>query len=541
MTAVGIQPKQSVTAAEAVCRSCLQSVQAVEKVHSSEMARLSAYLGSEDLRKSSEVAREALRERSLNAVVLGVPVGKVALYEFTLAHKKMSTELTPDQWEEYGIYLDNSVRSLLAFSKYLESFPTEVIVAFSPQYSAINSCMQYAIQRGIRVLFIESGTSLAHRLGSLRVWDWHVHGLVNPALKYWGNSDRNKVDKASAKAVTSHFRELLVGRHFAVFSPPMMSKAVNVRQKFQIAEAQRVVLLTLSSYDEAYAALLIGGFPVDKVFSSVFRTQAEWLRAVIKWVRQRPEIFLIIRVHPRDFPNKRESVRSEQADALTELLKDPPRNVGVNWPSDNISLYNLLDCVDVVTTGWSVTAVEALILGVPVVTYDQRLPSYPKDIIYTGTDAETYFSNLDEALVAGWSFSNVVNGFRWMAYNFTQCTVTVSKTHGRHERASRGFLERVFNRLKLHYPAVGKPLDLIRWRQARVAATVVNKMLLEGADAIAAVTQGAGRDLSDKEEHYIIRRELAQLRTLMWGSHKQIDGSRGLSRKILEFLGKEHA
>lgn len=537
MTAKRLAPGCSSQDAARICSDCTAGANAIARMYRFPVDALISYLNDEDFAKFEVIATQAVIEKSLDTEYLGVKVGRVALYEFTLAHKKMSTELTELQWQEYHVYLVNALRTLQGFAQYLKKKHPDAILTFSPQYSNINSCMQYAINQGVRVEFLESGTNLSHRLGTMRVWDWKKHKLVNPALTYWGKSELNPVTQVSAAKVTGHFEQLLSGQHFAVFSTPYVG-TVGIRQRWKIKPEQKILLMTLSSYDEAYAALLIDAFPYKKVFSDVFRTQAEWVKATLNWCANRQDIFLIIRVHPRDFPNKRETIRSEQSFMLENLLQDVPVNAHVNWPSEGVSLYELLEDTDAVLTGWSVTAMEALVMGIPVVTYDSNLPSYPHDIQYTGRSETEYYDNIDRALTVGWRFENAVNGFRWLAYNFDACTVTVAKDFGQFELRQQSTLNRFWSRVKNRLPTLGYSLDLLEWRGALPDASIVSTMLEQGYDALPparkALDQSTGED-----DRNIVLRSLSHLHKLLYANSKLPEDKPGLSRTIRKLLASE--
>ncbi len=537
MTARGLGPGCDDKLSTRTCSDCLAGANAIARVYRFSVDALANYLNQEDFARFEAMAAEAVASKSLDTEYLGVKVGRVALYEFTLAHKKMSTELTELQWKEYHFYLANSLRTLLGFARYLENNRPDAILTFSPQYSNINSAMQYAINQGVRVNFIESGTNLAHRLGTMRVWDWKVHKLVNPALTYWNKSKLNPVTEYSADKVTEHFKQLLSGQHFAVYSAPYAGSG-SVRQRWKIGQDKKVLLMTLSSYDEAYAALLIDCFPYKKVFSDVFRTQAEWVKATLDWVATRPDFFLVIRVHPRDFPNKRESLRSEQSFMLENLLKDSPANVHVNWPSEGVSLYELLEDTDAVLTGWSVTAMEALVLGIPVVTYDANLPSYPQDIHYTGRSQAEYFANIDRALTDGWRLENAINGFRWLAYNFVTCTVTVAQDFGDFEMGRQSLRRRIWSRVKGRLPALGYSLDLLRWKDALPGARIVSTMLGQGHDALPPAHNALGESTICCDRGIVIR-SLARLHALLYVNSTLPPDKPGLSRELLTILARE--
>ena len=410
-----------------------KTLKAISKFYGIPFQMLDNFIDNHELNSINQVVSKTISNKSLNLIYLDIKVGKLALYELILQHKKMTINLTEEQWKEYEVYLKNSLILLKSFSNFCKKNSPEVILSFSPQYSNINPAMQYAQKRDIKVLFMESGTNLSDRLSTLRVWDWRIHKLVNPGLKYWKSETKYHVTKRSVNGIINHYKELLKGNHFSVFSSTNKNH-FDIKKEWNISLNKKVLLMTLSSYDEAFAALVIGAFPYQKVFSDVFKTQFEWIEETIKWVKNRKDLFLIIRVHPRDFPNKRDSIRSEQSYLLEKVLKAVPKNVKVNWPRENVSLYQILESTDVLLTGWSVTALEALILGIPVVTYDSKLPSYPKDIYYSGRSMDKYFKNIKKAINDGWDFKNVRNGFRWLSFNFNYCTIKVSKDFGSFER-----------------------------------------------------------------------------------------------------------
>lgn len=539
MTARRLAPGCTSQESARICSDCKAGANAIARMYRFPVDALARYLNDDDCAKFDDMAAEAAAAKSLDTEYLGVKVGRVALYEFTLAHKKMSTELNELQWHEYQVYLANVLRTLQGFARYLKDNCPDTILTFSPQYSNINSCMQYAIGQGVRVLFIESGTNLAHRLGTMRVWDWKVHKLVNPALTYWDKSDLNPVTPASAAKVTGHFEQLLSGQHFAVFSAPYAGSS-GVRQRWHVKPEQKILLMTLSSYDEAYAALLIDGFPYKKVFSDVFHTQAEWVKATLEWVATRPDLFLVIRVHPRDFPNKRETFRSEQSFMLEDLLEHVTANAHVNWPAENVSLYELLEDTDAILTGWSVTAMEALVLGIPVVTYDANLPSYPRDIQYTGRSEAEYYANIDRALADGWRAENAINGFRWLAYNFVTCTVTVAEDFGHFELGPQSTLRRFWTRVKNRLPVLGYSLDLLEWRDALPGARLVSAMLEQGHDALPPARKTFEESFAAGDDRLIVLKSLSRLHEFLYADSKLPEDKPGLSRNIRTLLAREN-
>jgi hypothetical protein len=411
-------------AKDKVCQSCTRNAKTLAESNGARHLVLKNFLTTEDEARIDELMARVTRGNFLDFRFEYVDVGRATAYELFLLFKKMSTSLNDDEWNYYRIYLRNSLQSLIGFSRIFAQEKPDAVFFYSPQYGANGVCATYAVQHGASVYFVEGSSSNSERYKALRVWEWAIHGLVNPALHHW-QAVKDKLTVSDARRVTGHFEELLKASSFAVYSAPV-SKKFSLRQHFNITAGAKVLLATLSSFDEAYAALIIEKFPARKVKSPVFRDQFEWIQNTIVHLGGRDDLFLIIRVHPRDYPNKRDPRQSEQAALWEQMFANLPANVIINWPQDGISLYNMLPQVDAVITGWSATGTEALVFGVPVITYDRFLPSYPPDIHFTGESEAEYYANIEKALARGHDHDLAANAWRWLAVSFSMGTVQIA-------------------------------------------------------------------------------------------------------------------
>jgi hypothetical protein len=152
-------------------------------------------------------------------------------------------------------------------------------------------------------------------------------------------------------------------------------------------------------------------------------------------------------VHPREFPNKRDNVKSAHAHELEALLIDLPPNVAINWPADNLSLYDLAEVTDVFLNAWSSVGKEMSLLGLPVVLYSPDLPLYPADVNYLGTTHDGYFTAIENALADGWRRENIVRTYRWCAIEYSHMLVDIADAYKTFERAPDGLMERVTGQL----------------------------------------------------------------------------------------------
>lgn len=417
-------PVQGARAAkDKICRSCMANARILTGASGARHLELKTFLTAEDDASIDALMAGVTRENYLDFRHDGIDVGRIVTYELFLQYKKMSPTLNDEEWDYYRVYLRNSLLSLLGYQRIHAQEKPDAVFLYSPQYDVNGVAAAHAIAQGARAYFIEGSSSNSERYSALRVWDWGVHGLVNPALAHW-EQVKPFITPDDARRVTGHFQELLRGKSFAVYSEPVKD-GVSLRTRFGVPDGAKIVMATLSSFDEAYAAYMIDKFPERKVKSPIFRDQFEWIQKTIAHVANRPDIFLIVRVHPRDYPNKRDPRQSEQAALWEKMFEDRPANVAINWPQDKISLYSIFDQVDAVVTGWSATGTEALAFGVPVVTYDRFLPSYPSDIHLTGESEAEYFANIDRALAAGHGFANIAAAYRWLAASFSIGTVRI--------------------------------------------------------------------------------------------------------------------
>lgn len=424
MSAFGINPDTSILQKKKVCRSCTKNAKILSSIVSSRHVELNNFLNADDYVIADNLVSTVSRDNYLDFIYLGVPVGRIATYEPFLKFKKMTTQLNDEQWLDYCIHLKNCIVSLIGFSRIYEHEKPEKVFLYSPQYGVNGVCAEYAIHFGSTVYFVEGSSSNSERYSALRVWNWAEYHLVNPALNNWTDV-RSFISVEDVMRVKGHINELYKGTSFAVFSEPMQGK-FSLREYFKIPKTSKVVLASLSSFDEAYSAFVIGGFPERKVKSPVFKDQFEWIQKTIEFLRDKSDLFLIIRVHPRDYANKRDSYQSEQAGVWEAILNNLPSNIVVNTPDQRLSIYDVFNEVDLMITGWSATGVEALLHGIPVVTYDEYLPSYPNDIHFTGCTEATYFTNIDKALTLNDPCQNAINAYRWLAVSFSMGTVRIT-------------------------------------------------------------------------------------------------------------------
>ncbi|MBA3502148.1 MAG: hypothetical protein H0T65_17420, partial [Deltaproteobacteria bacterium] len=209
---------------------------------------------------------------------------------------------------------------------------------------------------------------------------------------------------------------------------------------------------------------------------------------------------------------KREGRKSEHASALERELAVLPDNVRVNWPTDELSIYDLAEDTDVFLNAWSSAGREMALLGIPVVTFCPHVLQYPAELNYVGTTREAYANAIDEALRDGWSFARVRKAYRWCVLELVRGLVEISDAFDFEETPPHSYLDRV-RRVLLAQPALRRRYDLIRRPNALAEQHRIGRVF-DGTETLLTTPP---RDVDEATETLALR---LQIRRLMNGLYR---------------------
>jgi hypothetical protein len=307
MSAYKLTQDSSIKDKEKVCSDCNIHKNILKQELSLQGFDLSQVLTQSDLEEINKNLQIVDQENFLKLCIDGIEVGKIALYEFLLQYKKLSLVFSESEW-------------LHACASILErEQPTQVII-YNTLYSVNHTCWQLARDRHIPTYFLHAGGNLYNRLETLWIGRDSTLNFCQSLKSYWPAYQNKPCSKASLEQITNHFIELLKGQSFLAYSSAKSDSQKDIRKIFGINDQQKILTATMSSYDERFAAETIGVLPSN--YNLLFPKQVDWIQALIQFAQDRQDLFLIIRVHPREFPNKRESAKSEHAIMLEEILAD---------------------------------------------------------------------------------------------------------------------------------------------------------------------------------------------------------------------------
>ena len=533
MAAHRLEPFAAEADKDRVCRECHANKRLIASRFGFEGFDIVEILTPEDYAEADRLVAASSPDTFLSIVQDGVEVGRAALSTFLLTYKRIRLEFSPREWAIFAIELRNTLLSFFACRRVLDRERPDRIILYSSGYSVNLVWCHLAQRRGIPFYYMNAGSNLSDRLQKVVIH--RGHSLQLRLLDYWDQFQRIPCSSHTLAYVTDHLLELLRGRSSFVYSSPTgATPELDIRERFGIAKQQKVLLATMSSYDEIFAARVTGLLRSD--FPVLFPDQVDWVKALLGYVRERPDLFLIIRVHPREFPNKRDSVKSEHALELERVFSELPPNACVNWPVDEISLYDIANITDVCLNAWSSVGKEFSLLGVPVVIYSPDLVFYPPDLNYCGTTPQAYFSAIEQALREGWSFERSRRAYRWQALEDLYSRIDISDGYRFKEHGHRSVALRAFDRARrILSPYFRQRLDCRNRPRSIHSAQVISEVVTSGKDSVLELRDPRAFEGTTIEEETVeLRRQLRRVGLALAGGKQDARSPGNLCAHLIE-------
>jgi hypothetical protein len=343
----------------------------------------------------------------------GVAFGKLASYEFSLHHKDVSLIISAEKFQEYLNYLRTTLISYLGGIEVLTSAKPDVVVLYNSLYSINAGYEQAALKLGITTYTIQGGPHLVDRSKTLIMYRSIKDLFRLPQSDSWNKYSKKPISENRVAEVNRHLNALLDGASPWAYSAPISSNNAN---KFP----KNSILILTSSEDELAAGRLVDAYP-ELPFDEGFSSQTEWLKSIIEIARKNDHLNFIIRVHPRMSPNKRDSKTAPFIQVIDELIANSPPNVFLNHPTDNISLYEMINNVSLALNYGSSAGVEFLCFGVPVINaVSQDFLVAPIDICPNAKDKDELEQQILNLYESELDMGLVVNAFRWFSFQFNR-------------------------------------------------------------------------------------------------------------------------
>jgi len=483
-----------------ICHLCENSNDIIIKNFKFKNFNLAGKLQPQDVEYAKKITSGVTNANYLSLVIDGIEIGRIALYEVLLRFKKTQlTKFSEEEWSEYIAELEHALLTYSIMKRVFAQEKPDRLILHNALYSVNHICCELARKFGIIDYESYATGNLFRRYERLTIGRGGRINVNRYCLDHWEKYKEIPASMEYLQIAVSHQLELFKGTNAFAYSPSKSAQPLNIREIFKISDSQKIFVAVMSSYDEIFAAQTIGLEQTKR--APVFESQVDWIKALIEYFSPRPELFLVIRVHPREFPNKREGVKSEHASILEKIFNDLPSNITVNWPGQNISLYEFAEYTNVFLCAWSSVAKEMTLLGIPVVTYFIEFLCYPADLTYVGNSKPDYFDKLEKALCEGWSIEHARKTLRWMVLEYCYSAFTVADSFNMYnEKKSKiiilifKIMSKIFNYNFLH-------VSDCKTRAPRLlAGNILNKLIVSEKNSILDVLEPSDIKLVTKEE-----------------------------------------
>jgi hypothetical protein len=505
------------TERDRICKMCKSRATAIRETFDLRGPNLGEVLDPEIIDEIDSHASDMVDASGVDSVWRDVPVGRRSLFPFLAYKKRSNLDLSGQEWIEYRDQLQQSMLAVSAAERLIQTYRPDAVITYSSTYAALSAFREMSQKNGVPCFFVEAGGNLAHRNHKAIFAKESIRIFYEGLRAHWHSIASRPVPVTLIREVTDHLAHTFSAKSVFTYSEPSKTDDQSIRERFSVPSGSRVLVATMSSYDEVFAAQQAGICPPYK---SAFNTQIEWIRWLCQYVAGRDDLFLIIRVHPREFPNRRERVGkiSDHAQRLREELDSLPPNCVINWPTDKISLYDLAKETDVVLNAWSSAGKELGLLGIPVVEWISDLLFYPPDDELCATNPDDYGRRIELALGRGWNPQQVLKMYRWhvLEYGLSNFGTTY-----RHKLLETRFFDLGLRAVRKIARRIS-PFFADAWFASRQsipveAVVAIEAMVAAGAPSLAHI--GANQGLTTKSEEAVtMARELRRLVSVLFGS-----------------------
>ncbi len=554
MNASGLSQDSSTIDKKNICITCNTNKKVVRQNFNFEGYDLTDKLTLDDIDLIESTVSKVTKENFLDLSIENIEIGRFALYEVLLKYKKSNLVFSDNEWSSYLTGLKNTLSSFIVCRHILEQEKPDRVITYNSLYSVNRVCLELAKSQDIATYFLHAGVNLSDRLETILIGKNSTFDFHQELLNYWFIYQNQTCSQKLIKKVTDHFLSLLNGQHFLVYSSPRKGNPVDIRLYFGIQESQEILVATMSSYDEIFAAETVG--IISNEHDLIFPKQIDWIKSLVDFTESRPDLFLIVRVHPREFPNRRDSVKSDHTLAIQELLQNLPKNVRANYPSDNISLYDLAEHTDLFLNAWSSAGEEMSFFGIPVVIYSRELVFYPPELHYVATSKNDFFSKIDEALADGWNFERMRQGYRWHVLKLERCAFNISESftseessiqsRNKHLQSPLSIVKKFYTKARAKLSSAYKVKRNYNQRtsdcQNRASflesRNQMNSLITESKNTMLDLPQIDHEVVSSEQEAIYIKKEIMRLIEVLYRHYPPLVKPNTLREKLLKLINE---
>lgn len=363
---------------------------------------LGGWLGAEDAefaeRESTRLPLDGIGTYQLD----GVPVGEHALAGALRFFARGDLDSEPTGNAILRRYLEAAIRVTRATTRLLRAQPYDVVVLNHGIYVPQGIIAAVARRHKVRVVTWHP----AYRRGCFVFSedDSYHHTMMTEPTSVWENLPWSE---ALEERLGAYLKSRWTGADDWIwFHEQPRFDSESIRAELGLDPDKPLVGLLTNVVWDAQLHYPANAFP----------DMLDWLFRTIEYFRTRPDLQLLIRVHPAEIHGGLPS-RQKAADEIAARFPQLPDNVFVVPPESSISTYAACSMCDSVLIYGTKTGVELTSMGIPVIVAGEAWIR-GKGIADDASDADEYFRMLDALPKSERLPADVIQRARRYAFHF---------------------------------------------------------------------------------------------------------------------------
>jgi transcription elongation factor Elf1 len=417
--------KATIEEKKQLCKICQKRFNLSQKKYNFSVINLSDFLDKKEMDYINCLSNKSQDDLE-NLVFKNIAVGKIAQYDFSLETK---TQIYPNLSDEhkalYVLYIQNSVLSAILTEKLCFKYGPSLFITFN-QYAQGQTVRLIASLNKINFFSL---THAGHK--NVDTSQFILYKKLNFWFSHCAQWSRVKDLPIFPNDVSECWKDTLFhfyGSGSHIFSSKKTGDIEGIYRKLNLDNKKKTIVVYTSSNDErgGYENIL-KELKDDSDIIDAFSTQIDWLSWLKKYVSDRDDIQIVVRIHPRE-GGRQFGFESSHLLKLKKIFKNDFKNFFIIWPDDKISSYDLMEIADVCLVPWTTVGQEAARIGIPVLSYTSGMYYPDDDFIQVATTVEEYKNRLDLILKSTYSWNRLVKAVRFYHWRTFIPSLDLSET-----------------------------------------------------------------------------------------------------------------
>jgi hypothetical protein len=439
MPAFGVTENSSSLLKSEICTDCIKSQKLSDYRFPDLVQHLENYSTESDLSAIDIIMDTINIDNWYEFSVDGVRIGQIASYEFSLNYKLKSIKISKHDWENLELHIRNVLKTYYAAINYFRENSVDNFIVYNRFYSINNVFCQVAEKNNIKVFSMQNEGPASDVNSRFHIFSKIDDQLWLSKSTQWTRAQNRPLGFIKLNRVNRHLKYVLGVKGLLTYSnnpDPLLSKH-DIFAKLKLQSLNKVVLIPSSSADERFALEILDFLPAEKddKYDSL-----QILKEVVELAPNYPDYGFIFRIHPREFPNKRENVQSRHGSDLLDFISATtlPKNLKINTPEDALSIANLALVSDFILNSTSTVGLDFAALGLKVFMFSPTKNFfYPNELNFIQPDLKSCLStisSLGESLI--FPKDQQVLAYRWLYFKYFSSNRAVGNL-------DRDFIQRV--------------------------------------------------------------------------------------------------